>query len=134
MHVHPDSIQKRIGLRQRRTLCAVGQARPEIEAGSHHQLGDGDVAREYGGRGSACPSQFSVRHGTDTRRIAQTHVLSLHSQIEIELTVISSRVSSEADGAASDARGKSFDLQAVLIEYGGSVEGAHGTGQVAVRD
>ncbi len=124
MHIHPDTVQQRIGLRQRRSLRAARQSRSEVESRSDRQPRNHDIARQHGGRGSARPSQFRVCHGADPLRIAQTHVLGFQREIKVDLTVIGSGVSAECNGAAPDMRRESFNLQPVLVEYCRSINGA----------
>ena len=132
--VQPDSIQKRIGLRQCGGLRAPLEISSKVKARRHSKLGDSDIARQRGRGRSAHEMQLGIGRGTDPRRVAQTYVLSLHGEVKFDLAIVGAGVSAERKQPAAGARGKSFDLKTILIKYQRSVDLVQCARQIGISD
>jgi len=101
-------------LRQRRTLAARAKLDPKSNPGVTASLLTGHISGEEDKRRQNRPIAGLHWLWNLSRRIAQTHILRLHCQIEIELTVVRGSVTAKGDIAAAHAGGESFDLQPVF--------------------
>ena len=116
MDIEFDVIERRVRDGDGGELAAALEISAEIEAGSHGNLVDADVARDGGSGASADPMQFGVGGGAHAGRITQANIFAGGGEIEVELLIDISGVAFEVERASAGAGGESLDVNVIASE------------------